>query len=81
MSTSTELSVISCFLWSILTYIIQPVKVTSKTTYSPPDTPSKTITYLSLASSFTAGPLVIIAGNSTFNFTLPAVQYARYDIV
>ncbi|KAF8874839.1 glycoside hydrolase family 44-domain-containing protein [Infundibulicybe gibba] len=52
------------------------VKVANQTTYSPIDTPSRSITYLSLASSLAPGSLLITAGNSTFNYTLPAVQYA-----
>uniref|UniRef100_A0A0W0EXF2 Glycoside hydrolase family 44 catalytic domain-containing protein n=1 Tax=Moniliophthora roreri TaxID=221103 RepID=A0A0W0EXF2_MONRR len=51
------------------------VSIASKKTYSPPDTPSKTITYLTLASSLTSGPLVITAGDTVFNHTLPAVQH------
>ncbi|KAG6874169.1 hypothetical protein C0995_005587 [Termitomyces sp. Mi166 len=50
--------------------------VKSNNTYSPPDTPAKTITYLTLASSLSPGTLLITAGNSTFNWTLPSVQYA-----
>ncbi|KAG6901408.1 hypothetical protein C0995_012298 [Termitomyces sp. Mi166 len=50
--------------------------VESSSTYSPPDTPAKTITYLTLASSLSPGTLLITTGNSTFNWTLPSVQYA-----
>ncbi|KAG6816419.1 hypothetical protein H0H87_006156 [Tephrocybe sp. NHM501043] len=52
------------------------VSIKSTNTYVPVDTPSKSITYLNLASSLSPGPLLITAGNSTFNFTLPGVQYA-----
>ncbi|KAJ6616303.1 glycoside hydrolase family 44-domain-containing protein [Mycena sp. CBHHK59/15] len=52
------------------------VGITNKTTYVPAGTPSKSITYLTLASTFVPGTLLITAGSSTFNFTLPAVQYA-----
>ncbi|KAF9466233.1 glycoside hydrolase family 44-domain-containing protein [Collybia nuda] len=52
-----------------------PISISGKTTYSPPDTPAKSITYFNLASSLGPGPLVITAGNTTFNYTLPAVQY------
>ncbi|KAG7094618.1 hypothetical protein E1B28_005442 [Marasmius oreades] len=50
------------------------LSVSSTKTYSPPDTPSKTINYLALASPFTSGSLVITAGNSTFGHTIPAAQ-------
>ncbi|TFK42363.1 glycoside hydrolase family 44-domain-containing protein [Crucibulum laeve] len=51
------------------------VAVTGQTTYSPIDTPAKTITYLTLKSSLAPGSLVITAGELSFNHTLPAVQY------
>ncbi|KAJ7581341.1 glycoside hydrolase family 44-domain-containing protein, partial [Mycena floridula] len=54
----------------------QTVAITNQTTYVPFGTPSKSVTYLTLASSFAPGSLVIQAGDGTFNFTLPAVQYA-----
>ncbi|KAG6825457.1 hypothetical protein H0H92_003646, partial [Tricholoma furcatifolium] len=54
----------------------QTVAVTSTNTYVPVDTPSQSITYLNLASSLAPGSLLITAGNTTFNWTLPAVQYA-----
>ncbi|KAG6840172.1 hypothetical protein C0991_008402 [Blastosporella zonata] len=54
----------------------QALSVSSLNTYSPPDTPSHTITYLNLATSLAPGALLIAAGNTTFNWTLPAVQYA-----
>jgi hypothetical protein len=50
--------------------------VKSTSTYSPPDTPSQTITYLTLAKAFAAGSLAITAGSLSFSYTLPAVQYA-----
>ncbi|KAG5335033.1 hypothetical protein C0989_002426 [Termitomyces sp. Mn162] len=50
--------------------------VESSDTYTPIDTPAKTITYLTLASSLSPGTLLITAGNSTFNWTLPSVQHA-----
>ncbi|KAG5636552.1 hypothetical protein H0H81_007682 [Sphagnurus paluster] len=53
----------------------QVVKFTDKTTYNPVDTPSKTITYLKLASPLAPGSLSIKAANTTFVHTLPAVQY------
>ncbi|KAG6850170.1 hypothetical protein H0H93_016850, partial [Arthromyces matolae] len=52
------------------------IAVSSTNTYNPIDSPAKTITYLSLASSLSSGALLITAGNSTFNWTLPSVQYA-----
>ncbi|KAF9564346.1 hypothetical protein CPC08DRAFT_685127 [Agrocybe pediades] len=52
------------------------VKVTDRATYNPVDTPAKTINYLKLASPFTTGNLSISAGNATFSYTLPTVQYA-----
>ncbi|KAF5330498.1 hypothetical protein D9619_005404 [Psilocybe cf. subviscida] len=51
------------------------VAVTKKTTFSPADTPAKTITYLTLASNFQTGNLTINASNTTFAYTLPTVQY------
>ncbi|KAK7045800.1 hypothetical protein VNI00_007202 [Paramarasmius palmivorus] len=57
----------------------QSVDVSDVKTYSPPDTPSKTINYLTLGSSFTAGPLVITASNFTANHTLPAAQSGSID--
>ncbi|KAG8906530.1 hypothetical protein FRC00_012535, partial [Tulasnella sp. 408] len=52
------------------------VAISKTTTYSPIDTPSKTITYFTLAKSFTAGSLAITAGtNTSFTYTLPAVRY------
>ncbi|KAF7436217.1 hypothetical protein PC9H_003045 [Pleurotus ostreatus] len=52
----------------------QNVAFTTKS-YSPVDAPAKSITYLTLASPFAAGSLTITAGDLTFNYTLPAVQY------
>ncbi|KAJ7448690.1 glycoside hydrolase family 44-domain-containing protein [Mycena galericulata] len=59
----------------------QSVKILNTTTYVPVGTPSLSVTYLTLASTFTAGTLMIDTGvdnggNGVFNFTLPAVQYA-----
>jgi hypothetical protein len=58
------------------------VKILNTTTYTPVGTPSKSVTYFTLAKNFVQGSLVIDTGvpnggNPTFNFTLPAVQYAR----
>ncbi|GLB36669.1 putative glycoside hydrolase family 44 [Lyophyllum shimeji] len=53
----------------------QVVKIASQNTYNPVDTPSKTITYFTLASPLAAGSLVIKAGSTSFSHTLPAVQY------
>ncbi|KDR79962.1 hypothetical protein GALMADRAFT_1171670 [Galerina marginata CBS 339.88] len=52
-----------------------PIKVVNLTTYNPVDTPAKTITYLTLASTFQSGNLTITAGNTTFSHVLPTVQY------
>ncbi|KAF8060893.1 glycoside hydrolase family 44-domain-containing protein [Lyophyllum atratum] len=54
----------------------QVLKVASQNTYHPVDTPSKTITYLNLATSLAPGSLLITAGSASFSHTLPAVQYA-----
>ncbi|KAG8906539.1 hypothetical protein FRC00_012518, partial [Tulasnella sp. 408] len=55
------------------------VAISKTTTYSPVDTPSKTITYFTLAKSFNAGSLAITAGtNTSFTYTLPAVRYGTY---
>ncbi|KAF9484656.1 hypothetical protein BDN70DRAFT_825114 [Pholiota conissans] len=53
------------------------IKVVNSTTYNPVDTPSKTITYLQLASTFSQGNLTVssVSGNATFTTVLPAVQY------
>ncbi|KAH7105896.1 glycoside hydrolase family 44-domain-containing protein [Auriculariales sp. MPI-PUGE-AT-0066] len=51
------------------------VTISSKTTTSPIDAPSKSITYLTLASNFAPGALIITAGNTTFNYTLPATIF------
>ncbi|KAJ7915005.1 glycoside hydrolase family 44-domain-containing protein [Mycena leptocephala] len=61
----------------------QSVKILDTTTYTPVGTPSKSVTYLTLAKNFIQGSLVIDTGvpnggNSTFNVTLPAVQYASF---
>ncbi|KIJ28440.1 glycoside hydrolase family 44 protein [Sphaerobolus stellatus SS14] len=48
------------------------LQVTGNKTLIPVDTPATTITYLTLGTSFTSGSLSISAGNSSFNFTLPA---------
>ncbi|KAF9014041.1 glycoside hydrolase family 44-domain-containing protein [Cyathus striatus] len=53
------------------------VKVANQTTSVPVDAPAKSITYLILASSLAPGSLIITAGGTTFNHTLPAVQYGR----
>jgi hypothetical protein len=59
----------------MLNTIHQTVAITSYTTYSPPDTPSQTITYLKLASNFAPGNLEITAGAFKASYTLPVVQY------
>ncbi|KAF9485099.1 hypothetical protein BDN70DRAFT_708241 [Pholiota conissans] len=53
------------------------IKIVNFTTYTPVDTPSKTITYLQLASTFSQGNLTVssASGNATFTTVLPAVQY------
>ncbi|KAF9053081.1 glycoside hydrolase family 44-domain-containing protein [Panaeolus papilionaceus] len=51
------------------------VKVTSNSSYVPPDTPARSITYLNLASSFSTGNLSITAGESSFTYELPRVDY------
>ncbi|KAG8923824.1 hypothetical protein FRC00_005814 [Tulasnella sp. 408] len=57
------------------------VAISKTTTYSPIDTPSKTITYFTLAKSFTAGSLAITAGtNTSFTYTLPAVRYGTINV-
>ncbi|KAF8588333.1 glycoside hydrolase family 44 protein [Ramaria rubella] len=53
--------------------------VTDLTTFSPIDTPSISITYLKLASSFAPGDLNIASGNTSFSFVLPARQSANVD--
>ncbi|KAF8969727.1 glycoside hydrolase family 44-domain-containing protein [Flammula alnicola] len=53
----------------------QAVNILNSTTYVPVDTPSNSITYLNLASPFQQGNLSITAGNATFAYSLPAVQY------
>ncbi|KAK6967076.1 endoglucanase A [Favolaschia claudopus] len=59
------------------------VKIVNSTTYVPVGTPSKSVTYLTLAQNFAQGTLLINTGvdnggNPTFNFSLPAVQYASF---
>ncbi|KAI0821497.1 glycoside hydrolase family 44-domain-containing protein [Irpex lacteus] len=51
------------------------IKVTSQTSYSPVDTPSKTIWYLTLADALAPGSLVLSSGDASFNYTLPTVMY------
>ncbi|KAF8888414.1 glycoside hydrolase family 44-domain-containing protein [Gymnopilus junonius] len=53
------------------------IQVVNQTTYVPVDTPALSITYLTLASAFKSGSLTITAGNSSFAYTLPAVQQAN----
>ncbi|KZP33303.1 carbohydrate-binding module family 1 protein [Athelia psychrophila] len=48
------------------------VPITGNTTVIPVDTPSKSITYLTLESNFAAGSLSITAPNATFSYVLPA---------
>ncbi|TFK30099.1 hypothetical protein FA15DRAFT_197786 [Coprinopsis marcescibilis] len=52
----------------------RPLRISSRTTYSPPDTPNRSISYLSLASSLASGALEISAGETSFKHTLPRVQ-------
>lgn len=57
------------------------VTISNTTTYSPVDAPAKTITYFTLAKSFTSGSLVITAGtNTTFTYSLPAVRYGTINV-
>ncbi|KAJ7237051.1 glycoside hydrolase family 44-domain-containing protein [Mycena haematopus] len=61
----------------------QAVEILNSTSYVPVGTPSKNITYLTLAQNFALGTLLIDtgvpnAGNQTFNFSLPAVQYLSF---
>ncbi|KAJ7829881.1 glycoside hydrolase family 44-domain-containing protein [Mycena olivaceomarginata] len=58
----------------------QAVKILNTTTYTPVGTPSKSITYLTLAKNFAPGTLLVNTGvenggKATFNVTLPAVQF------
>ncbi|KAJ7078814.1 glycoside hydrolase family 44-domain-containing protein [Mycena crocata] len=57
------------------------VKIQNTTSYTPVGTPSKSVTYLTLGTTFAAGTLLINTGvanggKGSFNFTLPAVQFA-----
>ena len=54
---------------------MQAVTISSRATTSPIDAPSKSITYINLASNFAPGTLVISSGNTSFTYTLPAVIY------
>lgn len=59
------------------------MKILNTTTYTPVGTPSKSITYLTLAKNFAPGTLLVNTGvenggKATFNVTLPAVQFLRY---
>ena len=56
----------------------QTIPIKSNVTTSPVDTPSKTITYFTLASSLAPGNLVIAAGGANFTFALPAKQNTKY---
>ena len=56
----------------------QTIPIKSNVTTSPVDTPSKTITYFTLASSLAPGNLVIAAGGANFTFALPANQNTKY---
>ena len=58
--------------------LLQSIAISNTSTYVPVDTPSKSITYLTLTSAFTPGDLTITAGNATFTYVLPAVQTGRY---
>ncbi|KAI0028548.1 glycoside hydrolase family 44-domain-containing protein [Vararia minispora EC-137] len=45
-------------------------------TYSPPDTPGQTITYLTMSTPIVTGSLIIMAdANTTFSHTIPALKY------
>ncbi|KIM28563.1 glycoside hydrolase family 44 protein [Serendipita vermifera MAFF 305830] len=52
----------------------QTIAATSHDTYVPPDTPSRTITYLKLESSLAPGTLTISAGSLTASYSLPPAQ-------
>jgi Glycoside hydrolase family 44 len=45
--------------------------VSSRNSYNPPDTPSKSITYLNLATTLAPGKLDIVAGTNNYTYTLP----------
>ncbi|PVF98742.1 hypothetical protein CPB86DRAFT_814423 [Serendipita vermifera] len=51
------------------------IAIASHTSYSPPDTPSRTIHYLTLSSKLAPGTLEIAAGTLSTSYTLPAVQH------
>ncbi|KAF9448877.1 glycoside hydrolase family 44 protein [Macrolepiota fuliginosa MF-IS2] len=51
------------------------LSVSSSESYVPVDSPSKSITYLTLAKNLAPGNLVITAGETSFNHTLPSVLY------
>ncbi|KAJ8077241.1 hypothetical protein PM082_001669 [Marasmius tenuissimus] len=55
------------------------VTVSSSTTYTPPDTPSKAIAYLVLNTALASGTLAITAGNSSFSYTLPSALATKID--
>jgi hypothetical protein len=55
------------------------VTLTKTTTYSPPDTPANTISYFTLSQPLAAGSLVISAGTTSFNFTIPALKYGTIN--
>ncbi|CCA75148.1 hypothetical protein PIIN_09132 [Serendipita indica DSM 11827] len=52
------------------------ISVTNITTFSPADTPSRTINYLKLASNLQPGLIKVKAGSLDVSYTLPTVQYA-----
>ncbi|EJF60741.1 hypothetical protein DICSQDRAFT_147722 [Dichomitus squalens LYAD-421 SS1] len=58
----------------------ETVPTTLLTTYTPPDTPSKSITYFQLSKSFETGTVLITAGNTTYNYTLPKLEYAALTL-
>ncbi|CAK5284891.1 unnamed protein product [Mycena citricolor] len=55
------------------------VRVSNSTSYVPVGSPSKLITYLTLASNFAPGALVITSPTLSINYTLPAAQSMAID--
>ncbi|KIM28564.1 glycoside hydrolase family 44 protein [Serendipita vermifera MAFF 305830] len=50
------------------------IAVNGQATYVPPDTPSRSITYLKLAKNLAPGTLSVSAGSLSVSYILPAVQ-------
>jgi len=61
-----------------LIFGVQTIALKGNTTMSPADTPSKSITYMTLATSLSPGNLSIIAGDAAFSFVLPPQQSTTY---